>query len=232
MIGVAGLATNYEALWNWVDVPDDLRAPLSSGLSLLTVVIGFMIGFYLQQIDMNRTMQAEILSLANDLRRTIPDITLFSSYTGEEALYRVATQLPLARVVLNTRVFNGEYNFMDNPAQDHWNRAIRNSVVGGVTFREVVSHGNVDLVQARARATAGGRGQYSYSIITYPLPSFCNFIILEYLDGTREIWFGWIISHGMGFEGNVVRTSETHIIDLFSHWHRELFAYGKVSPVP
>ena len=49
---------------------------------------------------------------------------------------------------------------------------------------------------------------------------------MERVDGTKEVWFGWLTSRTSGFDGSVIRTAEAHVVALFERRHTELLASG------
>ncbi|MCA1603005.1 MAG: hypothetical protein LC776_15680 [Acidobacteria bacterium] len=230
VLGVSSLAlTSYDPLWNWLDVPGELRASLPTGFSIFFIIVGFLFGFHQHQMRVSTELCNDLANLSHEMRRSIPNLTLFTLFTSEEAYGKIANILPSARVVLNTRIFQGDYN-PDTPNHRRWNNEIVSAVQHGLNYREVVSSGNTELVYQRRDATVTGDGQYCASILDYPLPSFANFAVFHLNDTSKEVWFGWLISRGSGFEGRVVRTMEPNVVDFFEQWHRDLFAYGYSLP--
>jgi hypothetical protein len=208
--------TSYQPLWKLVHASGNVQASLGVGLSVIILLLGFLFAFYFQQSDYQ-----------DELRRAIPNLTLFTVSSGDEAMRRVSQLFSSARVALNTRVFSGEFNPMANPGHSYWDQSLRSAVRDGLTFREVVSAGNLDLVCERKRDTAGGSGLYDAVVVDYNFESFMNFVLLEFLDGTKELWFGWLVSPGAGFEQHVVHTTEKQIVQMFETWHRDLYAKGR-----
>jgi hypothetical protein len=234
IIGIGGLAlTSYDPLWDWMSVPRDLRGSLTTGFSIFTLLFGFLAAFYLQQEDAASAVARENVSLMGQMISSIPHLNLFSFHTGDEAMRLIANEFGRAHVALNTRIFHGDYNPTSNPAFASWDRSLRRGVRSGLSYKEVVSRGNCDLARERARSLRATVGSYDAVWIDYLLPSFMNFIVLEYPGGVKDVWFGWLVSQGAGFEQHVIRTTESRIVQLFEQWHRELFAHGKrIDPDP
>lgn len=228
-VGIIGFAlTSFDPLWEVLGVDPEIRAPLGIGLSLFVLLVGFLGALYFEQL----AFYAGQVDFQAEVRRSIPTVTLFSVSTGDEAMKRVSGLLLSARSVRNTRVFQGHYVPPPHPRVSEWDAALRTAVHNGVTYREVVSVGNEALVLERQRAAAGGRGTYGAVVIDWPLPTFLNFVILELQDGTRELWFGWLISPHVGYEEDVVRTTEQRTVDLFRNWHLDLYAHGNALQRP
>jgi hypothetical protein len=209
--------TSYQPLWEAVHASGEVTASLGIGLSVTILLIGYLLALYFQQADFQ-----------DELRRAIPSLTLFELFTGDEAMHHVAKLFSTARVVLNTRIFSGEFNPMENPGHHSWDKQLRAAVKNGLSFREVVSAGNLELVCDRKRNLTKGRGAYEAVVVDYSFDSFMNFVLLEFKDGSKEVWFGWLISAGAGFEQHVVRTTEKQVIHLFEVWHRDLCAGGRI----
>lgn len=227
---VSLMLASYNPLWNAFGVAPAARGSQSTGLAILSINLGFLAAVYFQQSDFRIQVLEEQSTRITGLLRSLPSTGLYDYHTGDEAMQTLAALLPTLRTVWNTRIFTQRDNPTDHPAYSMWNNAIRGSVLAGLTFKEVMSQGNQDLAQERRAATRGGRGSYQASILRYPLPSFLNFSVLENHDGSKEVWFGWVISRAGGFEGPVIRTSETRIVAMFEHWHGELFGAGRLAP--
>jgi hypothetical protein len=221
VFGVATLVlADKNPIWAWLDVPIDLRAPLSSALSIFFLLFGFLYGL----ISHQQEVKAELIDLAKDIRHDIPDATLFSVYDGADAFRRISNRLSDVQSALNTRIFQDDYS-PDHAGFGQWDRSLRIAIKRGLNYSEVMSVGNLRVARSRAAAAVGSKGHYRASIISFALPSFCNFVVFRDADGSREVWFGWLIAHGAGFE-MVVRTSESHVVDLFEQWHRDLYGFG------
>ncbi len=227
VLGVSSLAlASYDPLWNLLGVARDLRAAQSTGLAILFINAGFLVAVYFQQGDFREDLLSEQATEFSRLICAMPTTGVFSYYTGEGAMEALAVILPTARTACNTRILSRQLSSTSHPGFAPWDTAVRQAVRAGLTFREVVSEGNEAIVRDREGATSGGRGVYEAVVLRNTLPSFLNFIVLESRDGSREVWFGWIVSRGSGFEGTVIRTSEVRIVTLFERWHSELYLAG------
>lgn len=217
VIGLATFAiTSYQPLWKVVGASGEVTASLGVGLSVTILLLGFLLALFFQQADFQ-----------DELRRAIPNLTLFELYTGEEAMHYVANLFGTARTVLNTRIFCGEFNPTENQGHSAWDKQLRAGVKSGLSFREVVSAGNTELVCDRKSHLTKVRGSYDARVVDYAFESFMNFVLLEFKDGTKEVWFGWVISTNAGFEQHVVRTTEKQVVHLFEIWHRDLCSRGR-----
>ncbi|HEV2889182.1 MAG TPA: hypothetical protein VGX28_02300 [Frankiaceae bacterium] len=218
---------SYDRLWSFLGVARDQRAGQSTGLAVLCVCIGFLVAVYIQQCDFHAELiQAQAQEFAA-FRSALPPADTYSYYTGTEAMALLVNAISTARVAKNTRILSPKLSETSHSAGSSWDLAIRQAVAAGLTFREVVSRDNEALTRDRLSAAEAGVGRYEASILLHSLPSFLNFIVLEKVDGSREVWFGWVVSRTAGFEDVVVRACEDHIVRLFERWHSELFLAGR-----
>jgi hypothetical protein len=218
---------SFDALWQFFGVAQEQRVLLSIALALMFSNVGFLLAMYFQQTDFMAQQSDQSARQVASIVSMIPSTKLYLFQTGDEAMITLAKLLPTVKTVWNTRIFTGSTNPTNHPGFSAWDTALRDSVRLGLTFREVVSAGNEDLARLRQHSVVGGRGVYEASVLRYQLPSFLNFCVVESHAGTKEVWFGWVISRGSGFEGTVVRTAEARVVALFEHWHGELFGSGR-----
>jgi hypothetical protein len=229
ILGVLSLAlSSYDQLWDFFGVARDLRTAQTTALAILFLSAGFLVAVYFQQGDFKAELLAAQRSELAKLINSIPNTAIYTYYTGDDAMEALVAVLATVRCASNTRVLSRQLNLTLHAEASPWDQAIQNCVQSGLTFREVVSPGNEALVRNRRRSATGGKGVYEATILRHSLPSFLNFIVLEYRDGSKEVWFGWIVSRSSGFEGTVIRTAEVRIVTLFERWHSELFMAGQV----
>ncbi|HVF03197.1 MAG TPA: hypothetical protein VNA20_00010 [Frankiaceae bacterium] len=218
---------SYDRLWTVLGVARDQRAGQSTGLAVLCVCIGFLVAVYIQQCDFHAELIQSQAREFSEFRSVLPASDTYRYYTGTEAMALLVSALPTARVAKNTRILSPKLSETSYAAGSPWDLVIRQAVAAGLTFREVVSRDNEALARDRLSSSVGGTGRYEASILLHSLPSFLNFIVLEKGDGSREVWFGWVVSRAGGFEDVVVRAREDHIVRLFEKWHSELFQAGR-----
>lgn len=217
----------WTGLWKWLGVTDDMRATLSGVLAIVFVNAGFLVGIYFQQNDFKQEVLSTQRQELAEFRSAIPSLQVFATYSGESAIRALGSTIRTARLALNTRILAPKIGEVSHGSGSQWDNAVRDSIRAGLVFREVVSPDNEPLVRRRAAESLGGAGAYQAFILRHSLPSFMNFIVLESLDGQKEVWFGWTVSKTSGWEGAVVRTGEARIVGLFERWHGELQQAGQ-----
>jgi hypothetical protein len=220
----------YDPLWEKLSIEADLRGSLTTALSLFLMLSGFFIAFYLQHagiqeqlLDIRKNLPAELLAAS----QSGPQVDVFGVADGNQALRRLSERVKLAKVVLNTRITTGTSRFVtETDSLMTWERSIRAAVRSGTVFREIVSEGWKDLAMERAAELVRCKGLYEASCIAMPLPAVLNFIVLQYADGTKEVWFGWIMSSTYAFDQACIISSERRVVQLFENWHATLFSSG------
>lgn len=251
--GIVSLAVgSYDPLWDWLGTSEEVRGSMTIALTLFTLLAGFQIASLLKEREIERSLKSEASDLSekfrearqaiqNDLSaatntlqreiiRNIPHLTLFSAWTGDDAMREISARFHSARFVLNTRLFARDLNFVGNPGLRDWDSRLQDAIRDGLVYREVVSRGSVETARGRAEAVAeDASGSYSAARIDSDLPTFMNFSILEFPDSVKELWVGWVISPGFEYEQCVIRTTEARLIEMFERWHSALFAFG--SPI-
>jgi hypothetical protein len=220
----------YDPLWTMLGLSNDLRGSLTIALSLFVLLAGFLIAYYLQQSDVRDRLTALGERLPSELREAInsqPQVDVLAVVNGDQALRLLCERIKTAEVVLNTRITAGTTIYSITPKSlENWERAMRAAIRAGAIFREVVSEGWQDLARERVAALAGYKGIYEASRIPFLLPAFLNFTVMQHTDGSKEVWFGWIMSPTHGVEQACMRSTERRLVQLFESWHAALFAGG------
>jgi hypothetical protein len=113
------------------------------------------------------------------------------------------------------------------PSISSWERSLRTAIRSGTVFREIISSGWVPHAQERLEDLQGAGGMYEASRVSCDLAAFLNFYVLVYKNGSKEVFFGWVMSPSHGFDQPCIRTSEPRVVQLFENWHADLFAKGE-----
>jgi hypothetical protein len=220
----------YDPLWTMLGLSNDLRGSLTIALSLFVLLTGFLITYYLQQSAvLNRLAElGEQLPLV--LREEInkqPQVDVLGVFNGDQAHRLLCRRLETAKVILNTRITMGTtvYSITSNSLET-WERSLRTAIRSGAVYREIVSDGWQELARERVSSLAGSKGLYEACWIPYSLPAILNFTMLQHTDGTKEVWFGWIMSPTQGVDQVCFRSTERRMVQMFENWHAALFACG------
>lgn len=220
----------YDPLWAVLGLSNDLRGSLTIALSLFVLLTGFLIAYYIQQSDVldRLTDFGERLPLL--LREEMskqPQVDVLGVFNGDQALRLLCKGLGTAKVILNTRITAGTtvYSITANSLET-WERALRTAIRSGSVYREIVSDGWQELARERVSTLAGSKGLYEACWMPCTLPAIVNFTVLQHTDGTKEVWFGWIMSPTQGVDQVCFRSTERRLVQMFENWHAALFAHG------
>lgn len=152
----------------------------------------------------------------------------------EEALRYVHGRLPVLREVQNTRLNTAEERERSNE------KLYESSAFDGL-INEIPLHCRKELIwkdigdsQAlpifrqlhgeSARTAPRKNSHYKYKLLSHLEPQI-NFILLEYLNGEKEVLFNWDF-RGTGQDPTVLISRDRHIVEMFSIQFTLLWRYG------
>ncbi|MBI3551147.1 MAG: hypothetical protein HY077_01400 [Elusimicrobia bacterium] len=214
----------YDPLWGLVGVQDaNIRSGLTMSTSLICLLLGYGISLS-QSHDNFITMAGSLIvnSMAQAAR-----ITGMRVLSCEDAMNELVGYIRQAKHVHNTRVVisSGGGNYSTSGGKN-FERALKAAVRSGLHLREVVSSGWKQHAHAMATELNPTSGNYAAKCIDPGTAPFLNFIAIEMPSGERFVYFGWIMSEGLGFEQNCFTTSEPRIVQYFTSWHADLYRRG------
>ena len=169
----------------------------------------------------------ETEALIRKIQSQTPQMPLFAVMSGDDALLELCFSLKRAKIALNTRMLSDDAE-AGYPSQvgKKYEATTKASVRAGLTLKDVVSNKWLPYCQSLSRELSNASGDYRGYHIGSSFPSFLNFIVLEYPEGHKEVFFGWAISPGRGFEQPCFRTNEVRLVQFFKNWHEDLCAFG------
>jgi hypothetical protein len=199
---------------------DRIQADLS--VSLAIMLISTLIGMFFLLADGKDELAKEVQKIRASFE-SLPQTRAFSAFeTSDEGLSYLARRLPDAKRIYNTRLVRDQ-RAMDTTTSQHSNdyaRAFVKAMEKGAYAYELVS----PAWEARCEdLRTKHRGHYTYSIWRGALPTFLNFIVLEY-GVDSEVLFGWLSLAQGGFDHRCFRTTEPRIVELFKSWHKDLLS--------
>lgn len=216
---------SYDPLWDQFDVNADVRGGLTIGLSLFFLLLGFLFAIYLKSQS-----QEEILNQTlNDLKYQIPQLSTFKVMDANSALSYLECQLPLIRSMINTRIASNQNAGYSTTEGKSYNAAIEKSIKKGLQLREIVNKPWQESAENRKQSLTSiilgqVNGSYEFQVVDTALPSFLNFSVLAYLDGRKEVIFGWAITKGRRFEQKCFVSDERSIVEFFESWFYDLYS--------
>lgn len=202
-------------------------------VSLFIMFCGFLFAIYFV-LDKTRK---EVSKLPNDIKKELkesfPAIEQLRHYPGDDGLKKVAYKLSNVKKVYNTRIITPDYKGnLYNDETDIWNENIIKQVMEGLTFVDIVcgkGMKSAETITNELNKKPGMvKGKYTSIKIDFSWKSFINFKILEFSDGTHELWFGWRISQTTAIDEICFRSTDPLIIKLFEELHKDLQRSGTV----
>ncbi len=168
--------------------------------------------------------QASLTEIPTDSIVNIPTTPLKSenveSWSSEIGLIKLAERIQEADLVLNTRVVgrNVKENYYTKKSLV-WEEAISTYVKAGGIFKEIVSsifRKEYELHQSE------GEG-YQAEILDPKWSSFINFTVIHFKDGSKELWFGWLVHEHKGLEQPCFVLKDMGLVQFFENWFYDIF---------
>lgn len=219
-------------IWDYFGIKSELaKSSLTISSSIFIMFIGFFLTFY----DLLNSLRNDFILLKNEIAEevfsSVPNYDKLNSYTGTEAILILSKKLSFAKLALNTRFTPQEFGRLYSPETSVWNKSICRHIKNGLQFREVSCYSGTDEcheMNKSLKLIKGIKGSYKASQIDLNISSCINFIVLYFRDGTKEVWFGWILTKGKELEKICFKSSNGNLIDMFEDWHASLFNDGKI----
>lgn len=146
-------------------------------------------------------------------------------HTNEQGIIILSGLLKDTLSVQNTRLFPPKQGKHYPATFSVWNDAIRENVVNnGLHFKELVSRDFWNSELREFQASLADNPRYTVTLVDFPpnLESILNFIILEFKDGRKEVWFGWVFSKYESKEQLCFQSDDASLVRFFEQWYRDL----------
>lgn len=152
----------------------------------------------------------------------------------EEALRYVNSRLPILREVQNTS-FNIQ-DSLERADEKLYLTEVYDELLANIAIysRQQLIWKDVGDISALSRfrrirnsilsAAKAKPGKYKYRIIGHAEPQL-NFILLEHIDGSKEVLFNWDF-RGLGQDPTVLISRDNHIVEMFTIHYRLLWSKG------
>jgi uncharacterized protein YpmB len=219
-------------LWTFLGINDiSLQASLISISSIFIIFFGFLISYF----SLLSETQEKVIELKTDLiaeiKSFLPHTDNFKVYNGTEALKIIAEKLNQTQLTLNTKLASKDFD-VDKfyvGGTDSFPKAVKSAVKNGMVFKEIAANYGVKMareLKADINSLKNVSGRYEGYEINIELNSMINFVILQFRDGTKEIWFGWLVSKGRDIDQSIYRSTDVRLIGLFETWHSDICRNG------
>jgi ABC-type multidrug transport system fused ATPase/permease subunit len=214
---LALVAGTYDPLWSWLGVTNgNLRGSLTLTFSLFFLLVSFLLAHYQKLDEIATSVQNFTDGLNKRLKQELPHIQVLRAILADAALKEIAASLGDARVVRNTRILGDKLRggYQSEEGREYARIFEKRLIRGGMIAYDVINTSWQDY--ARDLLAKVPDQHYRCYVVANSLPSFLNFIVLEYADGERDVYFGWAISPTRGFEQVCFHTTENRVVSFFA----------------
>jgi len=209
----------YDPFWQWIGVPDALRGSLTTAVSIFVLLSAFLLSFYFQQ--------AQMLGQIDEVKRGLPHVEFLESMNGNEAFLLLTKHISVAKSVLNTRLYAGDFRGgYSEKTIAKWQTEIRSGIRSGLIFRDALSPALEFTAKELLSDSKGRKGMYEAVAVSSGNAPMMNFPVLTFSDDSKEVSFGWVMSPGYGFDQPCFRSQDARLTGFFEKWFSELFFSG------
>lgn len=211
---------SYDPFWETLGLKDDLRIPLTIGISVLILLIGHFITI----LQIERNINKNVSELKTHLSQ-LPNLnSLLILPNGDEGIKYLTSRLSDARFVRNTRIPVGKsVNYKTEFSQKYLEETKKLLKKKDVIFKDIILKTNKKLAEELISISNENNSTYQYKEISKQNNGFLNFLILEDKSNVSEVVFGWPTSETQGYKENCFISRDKNIISLFSTIFEELW---------
>jgi hypothetical protein len=203
----------YDPVWSFLGLPDDLRAEMTTGFSLLLILLGHFLGVLLR----DQSLKATASRIETDLKRVtyaVGQSAVHALGSGDDGLRYLVGRYPVVANLRNTRIPSAGATAHHSTFGAEYGKALEKLVARGAVVQEVVGMSLKDSCDSLLGKAA--KGSYEYRVLGAQPAAIVNFSILGFADGSREIVFG---APGASY----FLSRDPALVDLFEVVFRENF---------
>lgn len=211
---------SYDPFWSLLKLGEELRIPLTIGISILILLIGHFIN--------TLQMEEKIYSDVNALKKHLDQLPNLNSLrvlpNGDQGINYLSMRISEARFIRNTRIPVGasvEYNTTFSKKYIcQTKRMLKNK---DVFFKDIIVHNNDSLAKELFEISEKHGSKYQYKVLQKYGHGFLNFMIIEDKFNMSEVVFGWPTSETQGYTEKCFVSQDSDLISLFSTIFEELW---------
>ena len=201
----------YEPLWKYLKIPSELWPSLTTGFSVLILLLGHHFAIVLRDRHVEESIKKIEFSIGK-ISSVIEHSIVQKLGNGDDGLRYLMSKFGKVVSLRNTRIPSAGAKKYRSSLSVQYVSALENLASRGVVFREIAGAGFIDYCQT---IKSKQHSTYDFAIIDPSLDSFINFTILELSDGTRELVFGWPVSSVEEFSAGCFLSKNDSLIALF-----------------
>lgn len=211
---------SYDTLWNTLNIIEDLRVPLTVGVSILILLIGHFINTLQIETDISIRL-SELEKLVKD---TSKNSYLRILNNSDEGLTYLTSKFATTRIVKNTRIPYAEHANLQTSNSKKYVKGLKNLLKdSNIVFREVIVENGKPFSLELESIALQYKSSYLYKAIAKPSSGFINFTIITDIYNESEVILGWITSPNLGFSENCIISRDDRLVAFFNTVFEELW---------
>ncbi len=211
---------SFDPFWNFLNLTDELRIPLTIGTSILILLIGHFINIV--------QMEADFISELSAVKKYMEEIPNLNKLrilpNGDEGLKYLSEKIQIARFVRNTRIPVNQkvvyHTLYGKKYYEATKKLLRNK---NTIYKDLITNGSSGLAKEFSDLSEKYNSKYNYKEISEKGKGFLNFIIIEDNFNITEVIFGWPVSETKGYGEKCFISQDNDLISLFSSIFEDLW---------
>ena len=215
---IGGVSTDFFGLVE----PGADAAVVSTGVAIVILLIGDRTAGWIR----DKHFRDEVTAAVSNLARSLPSYYVIHEFaSSDNAVQYICQRLPLARAAFNTKICRDAIP-LSRDAGDKYMIAVRSALDVGVFYKDIVSPGYIDYAEELRHYQ--GKGQYHFRVLDTNVPSFLNFIALEYDQEDEEVIIGWATSKTSWTDERAYLVRDRRLVSYIKMYHTALFDQSQI----
>lgn len=215
---IGGIRTDFIGLVE----PGADAAVVSTAVAIVILLIGDRTAGWIK----DKRLRHDITVVVSNLARSLPSHYFIREFpSSDDAMGYLSRRLPLARAAFNTKICKDAIP-PSRDTGDRYTTAIGTALEAGVFYKDIVSPGYMNY--AKELRCYQGKGQYHFRVLDSDVPSFLNFIVLEYDEEDEEAVIGWATSKTSWTDERAYLIKDRRLISYLREYHTALFDQSQV----
>lgn len=211
---------SYDPFWNFVNLDEELRTPLTIGISILILLIGH----FINTLQVEEKLHSDVSELKVHMNQ-LPNLnSLRILPNGDEGVNYLSMRIREARFIRNTRIPVGSsvaYN--TTYAKKYISETKKILKNKDVIFKDIIVKENIELANELIQISEKHQSKYQYKELHTYGKGFLNFMIIEDKFNISEVVFGWPTSETQGYREKCFISQDSDLISLFTTIFEELW---------
>lgn len=211
---------SYDPFWDFLNLDEELRTPLTIGVSILILLIGH----FINTLQVEEQLHSDVSELKMHMNQ-LPNLnSLRVLPNGDEGVNYLSMRIKEARFIRNTRIPVGSsvvYN--TTYAKKYISETKKILKNKDVIFKDIIVKENAELANELVHLSEKYQSKYQYKELQIYGRGFLNFMIIEDKFNISEVIFGWPTSETQGYREKCFISQDSDLISLFTTIFEELW---------